>query len=55
MSKINVINPLHDDLIEEGTLILVAGGVGWITLALTMGFIMVKHYNNFVTEEEIDD
>ena len=26
--QINVTNPLHDDLIEEGTLILVAGGVG---------------------------
>ena len=43
-----------DDLIEEGTLILVAGGVGWITLALFVGFLVVKHYNNLVTEEETD-
>ena len=55
--QINVTNSPQeeDEIIEKGTLILVAGGVGWITLALTMGFIMVKHYNNFVTEEEIDD
>ena len=44
-----------DDLIEEGTLILVAGGVGWITLAFFVGFLVVKHYNNLVTEEETDD
>ena len=55
MSKINVTNPLHDDLIEEGTLILVAAVVGWITLALIVGFLVVKHYNNLVTEEETDD
>ena len=55
--QINVTNSPQeeDEIIEKGTLILVAGGVGWITLALTMGFILVKHYNNFVTEEEIDD
>ena len=43
-----------DDLIEEGTLILVAAVVGWITLALIVGFFVVKHYNKLVTEEETD-
>ena len=43
-----------DDLIEEGTLILVAAVVGWIILALIMGFFMVKYYNKLVTEEETD-
>ena len=43
-----------DDLIEEGTLILVAAVVGWITLALIVGFFMVKHYNKLITEEETD-
>ena len=46
--QINVTNSPHDDLIEEGTLILVAGGVGWITPALFAGFLVVKHYNNLV-------
>ena len=55
--QINVTNSPQeeDEIIEKGTLILVAGGVGWITLDLTMGFILVKHYNNFVTEEELDN
>ena len=45
----------EDEIEEKGTWILLAAGVGWITLASTMGFILVKHYNNFVTEEELDD
>ena len=45
----------EDEIEEKGTWILVAAGVGWIMLASTMGFILVKHYSNFVTEEEIDD
>ena len=45
----------EDEIEEKGTWILVAAGVGWIMLASTMGFILVKHYNNFVTEEELDD
>ena len=53
--QINVTNSPHDELIEEGTLILVAGGVGWITLALFVGFLVVKHYNNLVVEEETDN
>ena len=45
----------EDEIVEKGTWILVAAGVGWIMLASTMGFILVKHYNNYVTEEELDD
>ena len=48
--------PQEEDEVEErGTWILLSAGVGWIMLASTIGFILVKHYNNFVTEEELDD
>ena len=51
--QINVTNS-PDDLIQDGTLTLVAGGAGLIMLGLVMGFIVVNQYNNLVTEEETD-
>ena len=51
--QINVTNS-PDDLIQDGTLTLVAGGTGLIMLGLVMGIIMVNQYNNLVTEEEAD-
>ena len=51
--QINVTNS-PDDLTQDGTLALMAGGTGLIMLGLVMGIIMVNQYNNLVTEEEAD-
>ena len=51
--QINVTNS-PNDLTQNGTLTLMAGGAGLMMLGSVIGIIMVNKYNNLVTVEEAE-
>ena len=51
--QINVTNP-PEDLTQNRTLTLMAGGAGFMMLGSVIGIIMVNKYNNLVTVEEAE-
>ena len=51
--QINVTNS-PEDLTQNGTLTLMAGGAGFMMLGSVIGIIMVNKHNNLVTVEEAE-